>query len=411
MSALLLAAFVFTAWSTAASEVTVFASELHLENPVATSGSGAPATTGFTHTIPFFPTASDALGRQGFARIVNHSDSAGMVSIVAYDDGGRRHGPVTLNLDAWQTVHFNSVDLEDGEASKGLPEGTGAPSQGDWRLELTSELDIKVLSYIRTPAGFVTSMHDVAPSEGNTHRVPFFNPGSNTAQESLLRLVNTGDSAASVTIRAIDDLGAAAPGGAVTFTLPPHASRTVSALDLEDGASGLDGSLGDGAGKWRLEVDADSAIMAISMLATPTGHLTNLSTDPGGAPSDDRLPAPLVEVTSAREFNFRWKWSTEAGETYAFDYGLRVNQGNWRENCATRFESETREATYEVRYAISTDLTAGTVIEARYRYRNGSSCESGSPGDWSHIGSTTVPGGGGGTADDHGNDIDSATSV
>ncbi|MDE0366828.1 MAG: hypothetical protein OXP09_14795 [Gammaproteobacteria bacterium] len=359
----------------------------------ALSGSGAAAAVAReAHTIPFFPSASDALGRQGFARIVNLSGSAGTVSIVAFDDGGRRHGPVTLSMDARRTVHFNSVDLEDGEASKGLPEGTGAPSQGDWRLELTSELDINVLSYIRTPGGFVTSMHDVAPNEGNTHRVPFVNPGSNTAQQSLLRLVNPGDSAASVTIRGVDDRGAAGPGGAVTLTLPPRASRTVSAMDLEVGASGLNGSLGDGAGKWRLEVHADSPIMAVSMLSTPTGHLTNLSTDPGGAPSDDRLPAPVVEVTGDREFKFSWEWSGKGGETYAFDYGPRLNGGDWSEDCASISYSQTVEDTVTATYTTNADLAAGTVIEARYRYRNGSSCDSGSPGDWSHVGRTTVAG-------------------
>ena len=382
-----------------ASEADVAAGEIRLTGTgaVALPDSAGAAARGDAHTIPYFPTASDALGRQGFARIVNLSDSAGTVSIVAFDDGGRRHGPVTLSLDARQTVHINSVDLEDGEASKGLPAGVGAPSQGDWRLELSSELAINVLSYIRTRDGFVTSMHDVAPSEGNTHRVPFFNPGSNTAQESLLRLVNPGAAEASVTVRGVDDLGAAAPGGAVTLTLPPHASRTVSAMDLEDGAAGLGGSLGDGAGKWRLEVDSDSAIMAISMLSTPTGHLTNLSTDPAGAPSDDRLPAPEVEVTGDREFKFSWKWSVEAGETYAFDYGPRLNRGDWGEDCGSLSASATGEDTITATYTTNADLTAGTVIEARYRFRNASSCDAGSPGSWSRTGSYTVPGDGGGT--------------
>ena len=212
----------------------VYAVRLHLENSLGTSGSGG--TAGANDTIPYFPAASDALGRQGFARIVNLSGRAGTVSIVAFDDEGLRHGPVTLNLDAWRTVHFNSVDLEDGAASKGLPAGVGAPSQGDWRLELSSELAINVLSYIRTRDGFVTSMHDVASSEGNTHRVPFFNPGSNTTQASLLRLVNPGDAAAAVTIRGVDDRGSAS-GGEVRLSIPAQAARTVSAMDLEDGAA------------------------------------------------------------------------------------------------------------------------------------------------------------------------------
>ena len=61
-----------------------------------------------------------------------------------------------------------------------------------WRLELTSPLDIEVLSYIRTPAGFLTTMQDVAPAVGDRHRIAIFNPGSNRSQQSVLRLINPG---------------------------------------------------------------------------------------------------------------------------------------------------------------------------------------------------------------------------
>ena len=42
-------------------------------------------------------------------------------------------------------------------------------------------------------------MHDVIPASGQSHRVAFFNPGSNTRQVSRLRLTNPGDRAAEVT--------------------------------------------------------------------------------------------------------------------------------------------------------------------------------------------------------------------
>ena len=57
------------------------------------------------------------------------------------------------------------------------------------------------------------------------------------------------------------------------------ASRTLSAQALESG-DGVDGFLGDGAGKWQLTVEADRPIHAMSLLTSPTGHLTNLSTAP-----------------------------------------------------------------------------------------------------------------------------------
>ena len=41
------------------------------------------------HTVPLFPAASDALGRQAFVRVINHSAEAGDVTIDAFDDTDR----------------------------------------------------------------------------------------------------------------------------------------------------------------------------------------------------------------------------------------------------------------------------------------------------------------------------------
>ena len=135
------------------------------------------------HRIALFPAASHWArenGYQGFARVFNRSDAAGEVHIEAFDDAGVESGPVTLAIGANETKHFNSDDLERGNADKGLSKGIGPGTEGDWRLELTSALDIEALAYIRTDDGFLTSMHDVAPSGATTHRVVVFNPGSNT---------------------------------------------------------------------------------------------------------------------------------------------------------------------------------------------------------------------------------------
>ena len=245
-----------------------------------------------THVVPLFPAASDALGRQGFVRVVNRSGESGTVSIDAHDDSDRSYPPVALALNARQTQHFNPDDLELGNAEKGLTGSTGI-GVGDWRLVLSSDLDIDVLAYIRTEDGFLTSMHDVAPELLGERRVATFNPGSNPNQVSQLRLVNPGAEDAQVTITGIDDAGAS-PGGSVTVTVPAGASRTVEAADLEAGGGGLAGTLGDGVGKWRLAVASEQPIIVMSLLSSPTGHLTNLSTAPdrggAGGASDGAAP-------------------------------------------------------------------------------------------------------------------------
>ena len=240
----------------------------------------APGEEDGTQVVPLFPSASDPLGRQGFVRVVNRSTEAGAVRIAAYDDSDFAYEDVTLSIGAGATVHFNSNDLELGNAAKGLSGGTGG-GVGDWRLDLSSELDIQVLAYIRTTDGFLTSMHDVAPRLEGVHRVAIFNPGNNPNQVSGLRLVNPGLEDAEVTITGIDDAGAS-PGSAVVVTVPAGDSRTIMAAELESGGNGLSGALGDGVGKWRLRVESEEPIVVMSLLASPTGHLTNLSTAPGG---------------------------------------------------------------------------------------------------------------------------------
>ena len=234
--------------------------------------------------VPFMPSASDPL-RQGFVRIVNHSDAAGSADIDAIDRTGTHRGPLTLSLNAGAATHFNSDDLEGGNAGKGLGSRTGA-GFGDWRLRLDSRLDFAALSYIRTrndplagvQGGFLTAMHDLVPVVDGRHEVATFNPGRNTDQVSLLHLVNHGGGVARVSINGVDSAGLS-PGGTVTLSMDAGAARTLSARELESG-EGLDGALGVGAGKWRLTVRANQPLAVAGLLQSPTGHLTNLSTMP-----------------------------------------------------------------------------------------------------------------------------------
>ncbi|MDE0367414.1 MAG: hypothetical protein OXP09_17805 [Gammaproteobacteria bacterium] len=259
------------------------------------------------HFVPMFPRARDTSGRQGFVRVINRSDAEGEVSIHAYDDSGDKQGPLTLTVGARQTVHFNSDDLESGAMEKGLS-GSVMPGDGDWWLTMQSELDIRVLAYIRIQgddpltSGFLTAMHDIVPVSGETHRVAIFNPGSNTNQESRLRIVNTGAETAEVEIAGIDGHGHDGRER-VKLSVAPWATRTISAQALEAGDSGFDGALGDGDGKWQLNVTSEQPIAVMSLMSVPTGHLTNLSTASAREPREsaaqvfhESISAPIVQA-------------------------------------------------------------------------------------------------------------------
>ncbi len=253
----------------------------HLSNLSGMAKKISTDSSGVSYMVPFFPAHEDAKGRQGFVRVTNHSDENVSVSIKAFDSAGVEYSALSLSVDAGKTRHFNSMDLELGNTGKGLTGSTGQ-GQGEWRLTLSSEEeDIDVMSYVRTPGGFLTSMHDMITEEegGLYHRVAFFNPGSNNNQVSVLYVINLTEQDAAVSVSGVDGAGNA-PGTDVTFTVPAGKTKKVTAQELEAGAEGLTGALGDGSSKWQLKVRSDISVIVMSLLENPTGHLTNLSTAP-----------------------------------------------------------------------------------------------------------------------------------
>ncbi len=227
----------------------------------------SPANRTFTYTLPIVPsTTYDSI--EGFVRVINFYDTSGEVEIYATDDGGNRYGPIVLRIGANETRHFNSHDLERGNPAKGI-KGSVGEGIGMWRLELVTELFILPLAYIRTPDGFVTSMQLLVPNITGYHRVQFFNPGSNTAIRSLLRVVNTGIEAVDVTVWGRDDNGSWG-WSPKEFSIDAGHAVTITAQELEK-------SFGDGWGKWRLYVEGSGPLEVVSLLSSDSGHLTNVS--------------------------------------------------------------------------------------------------------------------------------------
>ena len=214
----------------------------------------------------------------GFVRIINRGNMDGSVEIGVQDDTNGDFETLTLPLQANQSVHFNSEHLETGEGAD-WTDGIG-DGQGDWRLTLSSELDLDVLAYIRrTSDGFLTSMHDFVRRTGtDTYEVAFFNPGKNPDQVSHLRILNTGALDAPVSISGTDSAGGPS-AGTVVLTVPAGTARSFSSQELEAGHDDFSGALGTGTGKWRLTVTSEQPIRVMSLLENRvTGHLTNLST-------------------------------------------------------------------------------------------------------------------------------------
>lgn len=235
-------------------------------------------------SIWFVPPAAN-VQQQGFVRLVNREARPGDVAMWGIDDAGHRSpGTLTFALAPNESRQFNSLDLELGNAMKAS--GALGAGIGSWRLQVLSDLDLWPLALVRTPDGFLTTVHDTVAGNGLSLRVPTFNPAENPNQVGVLRIVNPNAAAVSVTIRGTDDAGQAGLG-AVTLAIPAQAAVELSSPELESGntGKGLTGSLGNGSGKWQLAITATVPIRVLSLLRDPKGYLTNLSNDPRGSGS------------------------------------------------------------------------------------------------------------------------------
>ncbi len=250
-----------------------------------------PTETG-AWDIPLFMSAADPLGREGMVQVVNRESRDGTLAIRAFDDAGRAYEALSLSLDANEVVEIDSNDLEFGNPDKGLPSGTGS-GQGDWRLELSSELDVTVLPFVRTPDGLLTPMHDTVSSTDNRYEIAWFKAVDDSKQVGLLRLSNAGAQTAHVSIQGTDDRGVRR--GTTQITIAPHTSRTLTAMELESGSEDLNGSLGDGYGEWRLAITADASINVMNLVSTPTGHLSSLSSSATRASSEEETAESVFE--------------------------------------------------------------------------------------------------------------------
>ena len=264
--------------------------------------------------LPFVPRAGWPDGLQGFVRLVNRRSTDAELAFTATDDAGNSHD-LTVRVPAERTLHFNSEDLEFGNAEKGELSGTGTGSaRGHWRLCFRlGNHNIAPTGYIRTTDGFLTDMTlSVAPDVWDCSAdgpqcaqwiVPIFNPASNTNQVSRLRIINNDDAPVALVITGIREDGTANRDSRqeprrVSGEIPPLTAQEFTAEELETGtglASKLEpqftdagdelplGDIGPARGKWQLQLRSrliDSGkLVVVNLLATPTGHVTNLSAD------------------------------------------------------------------------------------------------------------------------------------
>ena len=189
------------------------------------------------------------------------------------------------------------------------------------------------------------------------YRVPIFNPGSNSGQQSRLRLINPTDSESDVTITGVDDAGVSAPEGDVHLTLAAGEARTITAQQLESGDDDLTGRLGDGAGKWTLFVSTDQSTQVMSLMLSGDGNLSNLSRTPyyetHGAPTVSlRIADAGASEGEPLVFTVTLDLTPASTETYYYaTYGATAGSEDYTGHSATelQFGAGERSSTITVR--------------------------------------------------------------
>jgi hypothetical protein len=229
------------------------------------------------------------------------------VTVRALDDAGQPApgGELSFDLDANESLQFNSSDYESGNPDKGLQGALGA-GQGKWRLLFESPLSLEVMSLIRAPDGFLTNLSETVPRgsgdpDSDSH-VLTISPLGDAYGESFVRVVNRSNASSRVIVTGIDDIGTPAPRPSIRFDLGPGEAKQFNAFDIENGNAdkGLTGALGPAEGRWRLVINSGGPLEVMNLLRTQGGFLTNLSE---AAPRPTRLVAevPLFHAAADTE--------------------------------------------------------------------------------------------------------------
>ena len=235
-----------------------------------------PRSVQISH-LPLLSPASWYPDVRGIVRFVNSSEEPGYVTVHAIDDTGTRYGPLEIDLGPMQASQFSSASLEDS-----IGEG-----EGFWRLEISTNLDIRAQAFMRFVDNNLAPMHDVIPVYKKTdshywyHANKFF-PDKHRTHVSWLRLTNP--TAASLRVDMVSapdrggDYSSFDRGRSVWIRLRPHESRWLSSEHFEEGKPGLGGRLGALTQGHHLFIRSRKPLWAMNLMRNPTGRYFNIST-------------------------------------------------------------------------------------------------------------------------------------
>ncbi len=117
---------------------------------------GTDFGTGYRYEVAFFNPGSNVVTRS-ILRLVNPGDGDAEVTIAARDDLGDAapEGDITFTLPAGEARDLSAQVLESG--AEGF-DGRFGDGEGKWRLTLSADRALHVLSLVRSPRGYLASL-------------------------------------------------------------------------------------------------------------------------------------------------------------------------------------------------------------------------------------------------------------
>jgi len=119
------------------------------------------AQKGSSFNIPIFNPASNT-NQVSSLRVINLEETESTIEITGVDDSGQTAGPVSATINANYSSLITAQDLELGNQNKGLMTGLG-DGQGKWRLTVTSDDAVKLVSLLSDPNGYLTNLSLASP--------------------------------------------------------------------------------------------------------------------------------------------------------------------------------------------------------------------------------------------------------
>lgn len=258
---------------------------------------------GNIRTVPLFLSSNNE-SLHSILRVVNHSNTDGVFTILACDDIGNVFGPLTIPIRALQTLYIDSTDLEGGNPAKGIFKGIGK-GQGDWHLYLRSLLEIEIIVLVKQPSGFLTPIHDtITPDEEGHYHVALLNLDDSSSDSYRLRIVNLEREKVDVDLR-ISNRRTNASSALVRLILRSSEALEINPTDLVRELAEVDTFIGRKFGLTTLKLTAtfdseatkkDPEIHVMYLQKIPEHSVSNLSARPlqleNGAAHVPYFPSP-----------------------------------------------------------------------------------------------------------------------